>query len=635
MPSDLASFELGSISYPQPIAAGCGRICRARTTPERLDSILKCAEVVTRYLAAISVSSFCARLDGSTSAPKGAEEFTGNLSWGHFLNLLRVMSGVQDEHPIRPWLVKPIKGKGKKKGQASEELEALLNLRNKLGHNLMGMTEPFARSIFETDAPHLRLQRVLEAVDTLLKLPLFLVEEQILRKKKIVVRRLLLMGESSDPRPEEVEITDGLEHNLVLYVGVQGGVMPLHPLMLWEVSRSTANYGVFFVQSILGNNVKFVTINDNEIRREELHAELLGRLAGERVAKETATLASGFDFVREWMSKAPGNQEKATGEVSWEDLDAATVKWYTGKVGASQDRSSQEIICEYLLDGRESLVEDEIKQLQLLFGTEQTVRRALRRGMVDLRYREESENRWGDRVESSKNIIGSLRTAITFFSKYIGVDGLTLDGLQAASGSADYIAMREGLVNLFIHQDYSDERTVSQVEISKNQALFFNAGYSLVSDSGLQSGSRSQSRNPLISRALRLISFAELAGSGLRSVRDAWRNERREQPLVESDRESNTFTLTLSWEALPIDEFWQRKLGVQLTSKEAKVLSMAGQRSSVTLEAICVEENLNTDEAEEIVSKLSSQALIVRSSGGLSIREDLRHLLAERRAHDA
>lgn len=206
---------------------------------------------------------------------------------------------------------------------------------------------------------------MLDAVDTLLRLPLFLVEEQLLRRKKIVVRRLLLMGESSDPRPEEVEITDGLEHNLVLYVGVQGGVIPLHPLMLWEVSERTANYGVFFVQSILDKNVKFVTINNDEIRREELHVDLLDRLAGERIAKETATLAGGLDFVREWMERSPGKQETATGEVSWGDLDTATVKWYASKMGVSQERTPQEIIREHLLDGRENLSEDEIKQLQL------------------------------------------------------------------------------------------------------------------------------------------------------------------------------------------------------------------------------------------------------------------------------
>lgn len=633
MPPEPDFFERGSIRYPQPIAASCGRICRARTTPERLDAVLKCAEVVTRYLTAVSVSSFCARTNGATVAPKGIEEFKGNLSWGHFLNLARVISGVQDEHPVRPWLVKPIKGKGKKRGVAGEELEALLKLRNGLGHNLMGVTEPYARNIFEKDEPHRRLGRTLESVDTLLKLPLFLVEEQQLRKKKIVARRLLLMGESSDPRPEEVEVAGGLEHDFVLYVGVRGGVLPLSPFMLWEISQRTDNYGIFFVHSVFEQKMRFVTVNDDEISRDELHADLLGRLTGERIAKETAALASGLDFMREWMERVPG-QEKVTGEVPWEDLDAATVKWYAAKVGASSESDSQVAIIEHLLDGRESLDEDEIQQLQLLFGTEQTVRRTLRRGMVDLRYRDESGSRWEDRVESSKNVIESLRAAIQFFGKHVGVDGMTLDGLQAASGFADYIAMREGLVNLFVHQDYADARTVGQVEISKDRALFFNAGYSLVSDSGLRLGSKSQSRNPLISRALRLIGFAELAGSGLRSVREAWKNERREEPLVESDRESNTFTLSLSWKAVPVDEFWQSRLGVQLTAQEVKVLSMSGQGRGVTVEEICAAESLSVDEAGGIIEKLKSQALITQTSDGFSIRDHLRHLISDRELQD-
>lgn len=317
------------------------------------------------------------------------------------------------------------------------------------------------------------------------------------------------------------------------------------------------------------------------------------------------------------------------GDVPWQDLNDATLKWYASKLEDSHGRSPQEVIREHLLDGRRNVSEDEAKQLRYLFGTERTVRRTLRRDMIDLRFRDGSEKRWEDRIESSTNVIEALRTTINFFSKYVGVHGLTLDGLQAKSGTADYIAMREGLVNLFVHQDYSDERTVSQIEISKDRTLFFNAGYSLVSDSGLRAGSRSQSRNPLISRALRLIGFAELAGSGLRSVREAWRNERREEPLVESDREANTFTLTLSWKALSVSEFWRKKLGVQLTFEEAKVLSMSGGRSGVALEEICAEGNATADEAEKIIDKLLSQALVTRSSDRIYIRDDLQPLLVE------
>ncbi len=62
MKIDLTPFERGMVIYPQPVALSCGRICRAHKEPERLDSILKCAEVLTRYLAAVSLSSFCAAL---------------------------------------------------------------------------------------------------------------------------------------------------------------------------------------------------------------------------------------------------------------------------------------------------------------------------------------------------------------------------------------------------------------------------------------------------------------------------------------------------------------------------------------------------------------------------------------------
>ena len=94
------------------------------------------------------------------------------------------------------------------------------------------------------------------------------------------------------------------------------------------------------------------------------------------------------------------------------------------------------------------------------------------------------------------------------------MEGATIDGLQATAGSADYIAMREALVNLFIHQDYTNGGVSGQVEIREDRTIFHNAGISLVSAEGLVDGGKSTSRNSIISRALRLIGFAELAGPG-------------------------------------------------------------------------------------------------------------------------
>jgi predicted HTH transcriptional regulator len=637
MDFDPTPFELGALTYPQPVALSCGRICRARTQQDRLDSILKCAEVLTRYLVAVSVNSYGAGQAASVATFQETSAFTGNLAWGHFLNLLRAMASAKGDHPVRPWLVKPIRGKGKEKGAANEGLTALLELRNRLGHNLASMTEPMAASIFATDEPHLHLQRVLSAVEPMLRLPLFLVEEQRLVSKKVMVLRLLLMGESSDPIPEEVELSDGLEHVRVLYVGVAGGAIPLYPLMVWGLSHRTANYGIFFVQSITDKGVKFITVNDDALEGgDEIRDDLRERLAGGGVSKETVCLSGGVDFLKEWNQKKftiamPRAQEEK--EIPWDDLDGETLRWYGRKLDASTEKDVHDVIRERLLDGRDRLTDDEVRQILLLFGREQVVRRTLRREMVDLRFRTRSGGRWDERVELAANVIQSLKRAIEFFGKYVGVDGLTLDGLQAASGSADYIAMREAQVNLFAHQDYTDNRTVSQVEITEDRAVFFNAGQSLVSEQALFEGARSQSRNPLISRALRLIGFAELAGSGLRAMHDAWKKENRYPPTIESNSAANTFTLTLDWRLMPedADEFWRRRLGVKLSSAEARALSLAAGRSGISAGEIAASQGIPTREAQNIVAKLIGQALVAERQDRIYISDHLRSLVEETR----
>src|SRR4051812_46141514 len=70
MSTNLASvFEQGMLVYPQPLALACGRVLRARSPQEKLDAILKCAEMLARYLAAVAVSSFAARADEAVCPP--------------------------------------------------------------------------------------------------------------------------------------------------------------------------------------------------------------------------------------------------------------------------------------------------------------------------------------------------------------------------------------------------------------------------------------------------------------------------------------------------------------------------------------------------------------------------------------
>jgi hypothetical protein len=65
------------------------------------------------------------------------------------------------------------------------------------------------------------------------------------------------------------------------------------------------------------------------------------------------------------------------------------------------------------------------------------------------------------------------------------------------------------LINQFIHQEYGDPTAPAQIVIRPGETVLFNVGHSLVDSEQLSKGGRSQSRNPLIARALRLIGFAD------------------------------------------------------------------------------------------------------------------------------
>ena len=222
------------------------------------------------------------------------------------------------------------------------------------------------------------------------------------------------------------------------------------------------------------------------------------------------------------------------------------------------------------------------------------------------------------------NVFESLKVAIEFFTRHLAVEGATLDGFKATSGTADYIAMREALVNMFIHQDYAHSGMAGQVEIRDNQAIFFNPGMSLVSIDGILDGGKSTSRNPVVSRAMRLIGFAELAGSGLYEVRNVWRKSRGLAPKVDSNPQANTFTLTFDWilVAEDVDTYWREKLGVKLTAAQAAILPVLVSGPS-TVHRIAAE--VGRDEAEVSTEReyLKLQALGSEAEGKLVLRTDI------------
>lgn len=630
-----AILERASMVYPHPIAVACSRVLSARSLPEQLDAILRAGEAVTRYTAALSLASFSARTDREYAAPAGLENFDGPLSWGHFLTVIQLVASVPNTiHPLGLYIAAGFQAKKGEKGKADVALTLLLTIRNKYGHDLQTISQAKAEVIFSTQKPEQSLVNALNSLQGLVGLPLFLIEDQQLTRGRVIARQLLLMGESDNPRPNEIEFSGGLDETKVLYMGTNSGALKLWPWLTWDLAERRVTYAVFIIHAI-GKVIKYKSMFGDDLERNsDLLETVIKYRTGTEVTIEDVKLADGRSFAYEWSIEKRSREESLSrkeGSIPWSQLDSQTVTWYAQRLaGFTPDTDPRRIIQNELLDGRDSLQPDEITQLTILFGSEKTIRPLVKRDLLDCRAKKSDDVRWNERILIRQNVVESLRVAVDFFSRHVGLTGATLDGLEATSGSADYIAMREALVNLFIHQDYMDARTVAQVEITPERALFFNAGASLVSIEGLVDGGKSQSRNPLIARGLRLLGFAELAGSGLRALQAEWRQAGRRPPQFENNTNANTFSLTLDWRLLPIpvDSLWKERLGVKVSPQQAQILALLAEPSGFTELEIASGTGLLFEDVKRDLNYLKIQNLIQNKDAHFSLRDGLQAIFS-------
>jgi len=103
--------------------------------------------------------------------------------------------------------------------------------------------------------------------------------------------------------------------------------------------------------------------------------------------------------------------------------------------------------------------------------------------------------------------------------------------------------IREAIVNAMMHRSYRLRQPMQIIRYS-NRIEIRNPGHSLVPDERLGEPG-SLSRNEKIAAVLHEVGLAEAKGTGIRSMRDAMEHANLTLPLFESDRQRDSFTVTL------------------------------------------------------------------------------------------
>jgi ATP-dependent DNA helicase RecG len=303
------------------------------------------------------------------------------------------------------------------------------------------------------------------------------------------------------------------------------------------------------------------------------------------------------------------------------ELEPESLRWFRGLYASRYPvQPLTELSDPLFLEELGLLREGQLTQAAaLLFGKQKLIARLKPAGLVDFRllrqpWREEAPaQRFDDRLLCEGNLVQALRALIEKLLSLVP-NPFSLEGetMQRAAHPPEYPALREALVNLLVHQDYSDKHRLAQILWYDDRTSFSNPGDSFVSVEEMLSGGSSDLRNPLLARVLRQIGFAEQAGSGLSTIVRTWRQVERLPPEVESDPGQKRFQLTLYWRQLPKQEdtFWKNLIGASVTPDQARLLAWLEQTGAAEIGLARLATGLSSSETRKLISGLEVNGLV-------------------------
>ena len=306
-------------------------------------------------------------------------------------------------------------------------------------------------------------------------------------------------------------------------------------------------------------------------------------------------------------------------------FDHDSIKWYRTTYEARPGNRSHTGLSDLeFLDEMGFLVERGGKKKPnhaaiLMFGNNSAFRQLLPRPVVDcqrfaLAYAQaDTGARWIDREVLDENLARTWRALIDWYMRFaehpFRVD---LMSLQRDDTPPDYFAYREAMINLLIHQDYSDRARKAGIRHYTDRTIFWNPGDAFASVEDLIEPGEKELRNPRIVTAFRRIGLSENAGWGLRDIFRHWQQLGNVPPQILNNKSRKWFEITLLKEELLSERqhIFQTTLGKSLTDDQARAFAFICREGEAGLWQLKAVTGLFGQDAASITEWFATQGLI-------------------------
>ena len=148
------------------------------------------------------------------------------------------------------------------------------------------------------------------------------------------------------------------------------------------------------------------------------------------------------------------------------------------------------------------------------------------------------------------------------------------DGINREDDTQMIRALREVVTNALVHADYWG-RGGTVLEMRPGSFTARNPGTFRIPLEEAEAGGTSDPRNRALFKMFNLIGRAERAGSGIRSVINACRNQGLSMPVIEELQRPDAVRVTLDFRRKPGTELVEGIIGVIRSNPRASIVSIA------------------------------------------------------------